>query len=77
MKDFRDQIVKDALDELIAPYRPEKDPRTRLRRIVVVALLALAAVLGFVGIVHYSAPRGAPATERKPIPVELLPPSKR
>ena len=77
MKDFRDQIVKDALDEVIAPYTPEKDPRARRRRIALVAVLALVVVLGFVGIVHISAPRGAPAAQRKPIAVELLPPAKR
>jgi hypothetical protein len=77
--DFRDQPIKEALDKTIGPYRPEKTLRSRLRRMAAIAALTLVAVLGFVGIIHYSAPRpGAPAPAAKPRPIEVqLVPARR
>jgi len=75
--DFRDHHIKKALDETVGPYRPDKSPRSRFRRIAITAALALVALLGFWSILHYSTPRPAPAgAERKPVAVELLPPRR-
>jgi hypothetical protein len=72
--DFRDHIVKKALDETIGPWRPEKTLRSRLRRIAAVAALAIAAVAAFAFIIDLSAPRPKPAAaHRKPVAVDILP----
>lgn len=75
-RDFREQAVQEALDRAVGDYRPEKRLRTRLARRALVALVALATMAGFWALLHHSAPRPAPKpVERKPIPVQLLPPS--
>jgi hypothetical protein len=75
--DSRDQIVKEALDRTVGAYRPEKTLRSRLRRVAIVAALALAAFLGFAAILHHSVLQPAPAsTERKPVSVRILPATK-
>jgi hypothetical protein len=76
---LRDHLVKEALDKAVGPFRPEKTLRSRLKRTVAIAVLALLAVAGFVGIIHYSAPRPAPpgpAAKPAPIEVQLLPPKR-
>lgn len=74
MTDFRDHVVKKALDETISAYRPEKTLRSRLRRIATIAALAIAATAAFAFIIDLSAPRPKPAAaNRKPISVDLLP----
>lgn len=77
--DFRDEVVRRALDETVGPYRPERSPRARIRRIALIAVLALVAFAAFWTVVYYSSPRHkGNAVERKPIAVDLLPaPAKR
>jgi len=74
--DFRDQHIKEALDKAIGPFRPEKTLRARLTRIAAIAALTMVAVLGFLGIIHYSTPRPAansPAAKPRPIEIQLVP----
>jgi hypothetical protein len=74
--DFRDQFVKTALDETVRPYRPEKTLLARLRRIGVIAALALATCVGLVVVLNRSTPRPPPPpSSGKPIAVQLLPPT--
>lgn len=74
-RDFREQAVQEALDRVVGEYRPEKRLRTRLLRMGLIALVALATMAAFWAVLHHSTPRPAPkAAERKPIPVQLLPP---
>ena len=74
MTDFRDHVVKKALDDTIGPYRPEKTLRSRLRRIATVAALAIAAAAAFAFIIDLSAPRPKPAAaNRKPVAVDIVP----
>lgn len=73
MTDFRDQHVQKALDEAIPPWRPERDARSRRRRIAIFAALAAVAVVAFWTILYFSSPRHA-APARKAMPIELLPP---
>jgi hypothetical protein len=77
--DFRDHHIKKALDEAIGAYRPEKTRRSRLKRVAIVALLALVTVAGFWTALYHSTPKPAkPAAERRPVPVQILPaPAKR
>lgn len=77
--DFRDQPIKEALDKAIGPFLPEKTARSRMVRIAVVVALAVATVVGFVAIIHYSSPRPkAPPPAAKPRPIEIqLVPGKR
>jgi hypothetical protein len=72
--DFRHQIVKEALDKTVGPWRPETTPRARVRRILVVVALALAVVVGFWTVLYLSTPKPRTGGERKPVAVELLPP---
>ena len=71
--DFRDHDIRKALDDSVGPYRPEKTRRSRVLRIAAVAALAITASIAFITVVNRSTPRHAPAVERKPITVELLP----
>jgi len=72
--DFRDHIVKKALDEAIGAYRPETTSRARNKRIAVIVALALLVAIGFWVLLHYSSPRTTPAAAKgKPISVDLLP----
>jgi hypothetical protein len=71
--DFRDQVVKDALDKTIGPWRPEATARARRRRILVVVALTLSVVVGFWTILHLSSPHPKPPGARKPVAVELVP----
>ncbi len=74
MTDFRDHVVKKALDDTIGPYRPEKTRRSRLRRIAAIAVLAIAVSAAFIFIVDQSAPRPKPAAaSRKPVAVDIVP----
>ena len=74
MTDFRDHVVKKALDETIGPYRPEKTRGSRLRRIATMVVLAIAVTAAFAFIIDLSAPRPKPAAaNRKPIAVDILP----
>lgn len=74
MTDFRDHVVKKALDETIGAYRPETTARARNRRIAALVVLALLVAIGFWTLLHYSSPRPGPAAARgKPISVDLLP----
>ncbi len=73
--DFRDQIVQDALKQTVRPYRPEKTPRARARRIAIVVLLTIATCAGFWTILAVSTPKAPPPARPKAVPVQLLPPS--
>ena len=75
MTDFRDHHIKKALDEVVAPYRPEATPRARFRRIAAIAALALAVFAGFWAALYFSSPKhAAKPAAGKSIPVQLLPP---
>jgi heme A synthase len=74
--DFRDQIVKEALDKTIGEWRPEATRRARVRRILVVVALTLAVVVGFWTVLYLSTPKPREPGERKPVAVELLPPPR-
>ncbi len=75
--DFRDQAIKDALDRTVGPWRPEATPRSRRRRILLVAALAVAVTAGFTAVVQVSTPKPAPGTKAgSPVSVELLAPRK-
>lgn len=77
-RDFREQAVQEALDRVVGDYRPEKRLGKRLVRVAVVAAATLVTVLAYWAVLHHSTPRPAPkAAERKPIPVQLLPPPAR
>jgi hypothetical protein len=73
--DFRDEHIKRALDVAVAPYQPDPTRKARLRRIGVTAALALAVLVAYFLVLHFSTPRPGPShpPERKPIAVELLP----
>lgn len=75
--DFRDHVVKKALEESVGPYRPERSLRARLKRMAIVAVLALLALLAYGSFLHHSTPRPKAPAERKPIAVELVPAPKR
>jgi hypothetical protein len=72
--DFRDQIVKEALDKTVGKWQPEVTPRARVRRILVVVALTLAVVVGFWTILYLSSPKPRASEDRRPVAVELLPP---
>jgi hypothetical protein len=75
MHDIRDHHVKKALEEAIGPWRPEKDSRSRRRRILVVVALTAVTVLAFWTLLHFSSPKHAakrPAAE-KSVPIQLVP----
>jgi hypothetical protein len=77
VKNFRDHHVEAALKGVIGAYRPEKTPRARLKRIAIVAALALATALGFWTVLFLSTPK-PPRPATRPVPVELLPaPARR
>lgn len=74
MTDFRDHVVKKALDDTIGPWRPDRTPRSRLRRIATIVALAIAATAAFAFIIDLSAPRPRPAAaHRKPVAVDIVP----
>jgi hypothetical protein len=75
--DFRDQVVKEALDRTIGPWRPEKSRRARIRRVLVVVALTLVSVLGFWAVLHVSSPKGKKPPQSRPIAVELVAPPGR
>ena len=79
MTDFRDHHIKKALDEAVGAYLPETTRRSRIRRIAIVAALALAAFAAFWTVLYHSTPKpGKPAADRRPVPVQILPaPAKR
>lgn len=74
MTDFRDHVVKKALDDTIGPWRPDGTPRSRLKRIAAIVALAIAAAALFAFIIDLSAPRPKPAAaDRKPVAVDIVP----
>ncbi len=74
--DFRQQIVKEALDKTIGPWRPEPTARGRVRRVLAVVALALAVVVGFWTVLYLSTPKPKAPPERRPVAVDLLPAPK-
>ncbi len=72
MTDFCDHHIQKALDEAIRPYRPEKDARSRLKRIAIVVALALLTCAAFWTVLYFSSPKHA-AKEPRPVPIQVLP----
>ena len=70
--DFRDQHIQKALDEAIPAWRPEKDARSRRRRIAAIVALALLACAAFWTVLYFSSPRHA-APAPKSMPIQVLP----
>lgn len=73
MTDFRDQHIQKALDEAIPPWRPEKDARSRRRRIAAIVALTLIASAVFWTVLYFSSPKHAAPAGRKAVPVQVLP----
>lgn len=73
MKDFRDQHIEEALKETVGAWRPERTLRARLRRMAVVAALALATAFAIWTVLDKSGPKPSKPAPRKPVAVEILP----